>query len=200
MGEKDNTSAVEDQKDVTHEEPEVEIIDEGENAGDTNQETQTENKDDDIVQSLQQQIEKLTLEKESISNKTLRIQAEYDNFKKRTQKEKQSDRKYKAQEIVDELLPVIDNFERALAVEVTEEAASFVEGMTMVYNQIKKALKNQGVEEIETVGKEFDPNIHHAVIQVEDDEQESNTVLEEMQKGYMLKDRVIRPAMVKVNK
>src|SRR5699024_12377544 len=99
-----------------------------------------------------------------------------------------------------ELLPAIDNFERALQVEVTGETANFVEGMEMVYRQFKDALTNQGVEEIETVGKEFDPNIHHAVMQVEDEEKDSNIIVEELQKGYMLKDRVIRPAMVKVNK
>lgn len=130
----------------------------------------------------------------------LRIQAEYDNFKKRTQKERIAERKYKAQDLANELLPVMDNFERALQVESTEETKSIIEGISMVYNQLKEALKSQGVEEIEAEGNPFDPNLHHAVMQVEDEEQESNIVVEELQKGYILNDRVIRPAMVKVNK
>ncbi|SFA70138.1 molecular chaperone GrpE [Lentibacillus halodurans] len=149
---------------------------------------------------LQAELDQLKQEKDDMYQRLLRVQAEFDNFKKRSQKEKEADRKYKAEEIVKELLPAIDNFERALQVEVTDETKSFVEGVTMVYNQIKEALKSQGVEEIESVGKPFDPNIHHAVMQVEDEEAEADTVTEELQKGYYLKDRVIRPAMVKVNK
>lgn len=85
-------------------------------------------------------------------------------------------------------------------VEVTDANKGLLDGLSMVYRQLKDALVSQGVEEIETVGKPFDPNLHQAVMQVEDDEMESNTVVEELQKGYVLKDRVIRPAMVKVNK
>src|SRR5690625_7368538 len=103
--------------------------------------------------------------------------------------------KYKAQDLVNELLPAIDNFERALQVEVTDAAESFVEGMSIVYNQLKEALKSQGVEEIETVGKEFDPNLHDGVMQVEDAEVESNIIVEELIKGYMLNDRDIRDPM-----
>src|SRR5699024_10934652 len=116
-----------------------------------------------------------------------------------TRKDRENDQKYKAQDLANELLPALDNFERALDQEVTEANKGFVDGITMVYNQFKEALENQGIEKIEAVGQPFDPNIHHAVMQVEDAEQESNTVVEELQTGYMLKDRVIRPAMVKVN-
>ncbi|WP_404453519.1 nucleotide exchange factor GrpE [Oceanobacillus kapialis] len=156
--------------------------------------------EEEVQNPLQQEVDKLNKEKEEINGRYLRLQAEFDNFKKRTQKEKEADRKYKSQDLVNDLLPAVDNFERALQVESTEENASLVEGITMVYRQLKDALKNAGVEEIETTGKEFDPNLHHAVMQVEDDELEANTVVEELQKGYILKDRVIRPAMVKVNK
>src|SRR5690625_6835015 len=119
----------------------------------------------------------------------LRIQAEFDNIKKRTQKERQNERKYKSQDLVNELLPVLDNFERALEVEVVEEAKSIVEGISMVYRQFKDALESENVEVIQTVGEEFDPNLHHAVMQVEEEESESNIVLEELQKGYILNDR-----------
>lgn len=198
MEEKHDTAHVEDkQVDNMEKEPDVEVL---EPKNEEIEQEPSSDGNDESVKALEEKLTKLQQEKDDLYNKLLRIQAEYDNFKKRTQKEKQSELKYKSQDIVNELLPAIDNFERALQVEVSDETASFVEGMTMVYRQIKDALKSQGVEEIESVGKEFDPNIHHAVMQVDDEEQESNIILEEMQKGYMLKDRVIRPAMVKVNK
>lgn len=144
--------------------------------------------------------EKLQQEKDELYNRLLRVQAEYDNFRKRTQKEKEADRKYKSQSVVTELLPVLDNFERALNVDVEDEASKGIfEGLQMVYRQMKDVLEKEGVEVIETEGEQFDPQIHQAVMQVEDDNYESNVVIQELQKGYRLKDRVIRPAMVKVN-
>ncbi|WP_099158556.1 nucleotide exchange factor GrpE [Virgibacillus ndiopensis] len=176
-------------------EPEVtEVIDANE------KEQQHLDSDESKMETLREEVDNLIKEKDELYQKLLRNQAEFDNFKKRTQKEKESDRKYKSQDLVNDLLPAIDNFERALQLEITEENASFVEGITMVYRQLKDALKQQGVEEIETEGKSFDPNLHHAVMQIEDEEMESNIIVEELQKGYILKDRVIRPAMVKVNK
>lgn len=156
--------------------------------------------DESKMETLKEEVEQLKQEKADTQNKMLRIQAEFENFKKRTIRERETANKYKSQDIVTELLPAIDNFERALQADVSDAQDSFVEGISMVYRMLKDALKAQNVEEIETVGKEFDPNLHHAVMQVEDREAESNTIVEEMQKGYMLKDRVIRPAMVKVNK
>lgn len=155
--------------------------------------------DESKMESLKAEVDQLKQEKDELHQRVLRTQAEFDNFKKRSQKEKEAERKYKAEDIVNELLPAIDNFERALQVEVNDASEGFVEGISMVYRQLKDALKAQGVEEIECVGKTFDPTVHHAVMQVEED-MESNTVTEELQKGYMLKDKVIRPAMVKVNK
>lgn len=155
---------------------------------------------DAAVDELQKDIDRLQKEKEEVYQRLLRIQAEFDNYKKRTQKEKEAERKYKAQDLVNELLPALDNFERALQVEAPEEAKSFIDGVAMVHRQFVEALKSQGVVAIESVDKEFDPNLHHAVMQVEDSEKESNIIVEELQKGYLLKDRVIRPAMVKVNK
>lgn len=175
----------------SQEEPELEVIDSNEQESDEAMES---------AEELQKEVVRLREEKEEIQSRMLRVQAEFDNFKKRSQKEKEAALKYKSEDLVNDLLPAIDNFERALQVEVDEAAASFVEGISMVYNQLKEALKSQGVEEIASVGHAFDPNLHHAVMQVEDEEAESNTVIEELQKGYMLKDRVIRPAMVKVNK
>lgn len=146
------------------------------------------------------ELEVLRKEKEELLERLLRVQAEYDNFRKRTQKEKEADRKYKSQSVVTELLPVLDNFERALDMKPEEEAESGVfEGLEMVYRQMKEVLEKEGVEEIKTTGEPFDPHVHQAVMQVEDENYESNVVIEELQKGYRLKDRVIRPAMVKVN-
>lgn len=164
------------------------------------EETDEANDINDETSELERKLEELEVEKDKLYDRLLRIQAEYDNYKKRTLKEREADRKYKSQDLIEELLPALDNFERALQVEKTEATASIIEGITMVYNQIKEALASQGAEEIASVGEEFDPNIHHAVMQVEDESQPSNIVIEELQKGYKLKDRVIRPAMVKVNK
>nr|WP_234402380.1 nucleotide exchange factor GrpE [Oceanobacillus damuensis] len=190
---------VEDQKknasveDDLNTEEEIEVIDsaESDDAADDVQADPT---------AAEKEIQALKEEKDEIYNRLLRLQAEFDNFKKRSQKEKEAARKYKSEDLITELLPAIDNFDRALQVEVTEANASLFDGITMVYRQLQDALKSQGVELIETEGKTFDPTVHHAVMQVEDDGIAPNTVVEELQKGYMLKDRVVRPAMVKVNK
>lgn len=160
----------------------------------------TDNLNGNIEEPVEGSIEALTKEKDETYERLLRLQAEFDNFKKRTQREKIAERKYRSQELVTELLPVLDNFERALEVEVTDETKNIIEGITMVYGQLKSALKSEDVEVIETVGHEFDPNLHHAVLQVEDADAESNIIIEELQSGYILNERVIRPAMVKVNK
>ncbi|MCM3761527.1 nucleotide exchange factor GrpE [Alkalihalobacillus oceani] len=137
---------------------------------------------------------------EELRNRLLRTQADYDNFRRRSREEKEAAAKYRSQTVIEALLPVIDNFERALLVKPeTEEAKSLLQGMEMVYRQFQDALKNEGVEVIETVGQTFDPHLHQAVMQVEEPEFESNQIVEELQKGYKLKDRVLRPSMVKVN-
>ncbi|SHF67818.1 nucleotide exchange factor GrpE [Ornithinibacillus halophilus] len=191
-----------EEKDIqtSEEENDQEIID-----ADDKPEVELEDNNDtsvneDEFNTLKQEVEQLQKEKDDAYQRLLRQQAEFDNFKKRTQKEKEADRKYKSQDLVNELLPAIDNFERALQVEVDDTNKNLVEGITMVYNQLIAALSSQGVEVIETVDKEFDPNYHHAVMQVEEEDKDSNIIVEELQKGYLLKDRVIRPAMVKVNK
>ncbi|MBC5638789.1 nucleotide exchange factor GrpE [Ornithinibacillus sp. BX22] len=154
---------------------------------------------DSEATELEAELAKVQQEKEELYQRLLRTQAEFDNYKKRSIKEREAERKYKAQDLVTELLPAIDNFERALQVETTDANKNLLDGISMVYRQLVDALKSQGVEPIEAIGKEFDPNIHQAVMQVEEEGFEPNTVVEELQKGYMMKDRVIRPAMVKVN-
>ncbi|WP_407269494.1 nucleotide exchange factor GrpE [Radiobacillus sp. PE A8.2] len=191
MEEKENlhkTEAAEnDQAQDIVEEPEQELVDEVE-------------QDDEEITSEPTELELLQQEKDEIYQRLLRIQAEYDNFRKRTQREKEADRKYKSQSLITELLPVLDNFERALSVEVKEDSLNgFIEGINMVYRQFSDALTKEGVEEIKTEGETFDPHLHQAVMMVEEEGYDSNVVVEELQKGYQLKDRVIRPAMVKVN-
>ncbi len=135
-----------------------------------------------------------------LNNRLLRVQADYDNFRRRSREEKEAAAKYRSQNVIEALLPVIDNFERALLVKPeTEEAKSLLQGMEMVYRQFQDTLKSEGVEVIETVGQPFDPHLHQAVMQVEEEGFESNQIVEELQKGYKLKDRVLRPSMVKVN-
>lgn len=133
-------------------------------------------------------------------NRYLRLQADFDNFRRRSRIDLEASAKYRAQSLVTDLLPALDNFERALKMEVdNEQAKSLLQGMEMVYRSLLEALKNEGVEVIEAVGKEFDPHLHQAVMQAENENFGPNIVVEEFQKGYLLKDRVIRPSMVKVN-
>lgn len=137
---------------------------------------------------------------ETSENRYFRLQADWENFRRRTRIEMESSEKYRVQSLVTDLLPVLDNFERALTMPVEgEQAKTLMQGMEMVHRSLVDAFKKEGVELIEAVGKEFDPHLHHAVMQVEDASYGSNVVVEEFQKGYMLKDRVIRPSMVKVN-
>ncbi|ANX12966.1 nucleotide exchange factor GrpE [Fictibacillus arsenicus] len=160
----------------------------------------TEESVEEILTEEQQRIQELELKLEEASQKNLRLQADYDNFRRRTREEQAASLKYKSQSLLEQLLPALDNFERALKTEATnEQTQTLIQGMEMVYRQLADALKQEGLTEVPTVGEKFDPNMHQAVMQVEDSEYESNTVIEELQKGYMLKDRVIRPAMVKVN-
>ena len=168
------------------------------------EELQEENISEESVEEKlteeQKRIQELELKLEEASQKNLRLQADYDNFRRRTREEQAASLKYKSQSLLEQLLPALDNFERALKTEATnEQAKTLIQGMEMVYRQLADALKQEGLTEVPTVGEKFDPNRHQAVMQVEDSEYESNTVIEELQKGYMLKDRVIRPAMVKVN-
>lgn len=137
---------------------------------------------------------------ESAENRYLRLQADFDNSRRRARLDLEANEKYKAQSLITDLLPALDNFERALAMTAdNEQTKSLLQGMEMVYKSLVEALKKEGVEPIEAVGQEFDPHKHQAVMQVEDENFGSNIVVDEFQKGYLLKDRVIRPSMVKVN-
>lgn len=130
----------------------------------------------------------------------LRLRADFDNLKRRTQLDREAQAKYRAQSLLTDLLPVLDNFERALNVEATsEEAQNMKKGIEMVYRTLIEATEKEGLQVIATEGEAFDPNVHQAVMQASDAEKESGIVLQELQRGYQLKDRVLRPAMVQVN-
>lgn len=144
--------------------------------------------------------EELRKQLEAEQNKYLRLLADYDNFKRRTQIDKDLANKFRSQSLLSDILPVLDNFERALSLQTTsEESASVMKGVEMVQKSLIEAVSREGLEEIKAVGEPFDPNFHQAVMQEKDDSAEPGTVLQELQKGYILKGRVLRPAMVKVN-
>jgi len=160
----------------------------------------TEQAEDLPVDEKDQEIQSLKAKLEEADNRYLRLQADFDNFRRRTRLDLEAGQKYRAQKLITDLLPAIDNFERAMKVEAdNEQTKTLLQGMDMVYRGLLDALKNEGVEPIDAVGKEFDPHQHQAVMQGEDENYGSNIVTDEFQKGYLLKDRVIRPAMVKVN-
>ena len=136
---------------------------------------------------------------EELTDRVNRQMAEFENFRKRTEKEKSSMYEMGARDIIERILPVIDNFERGLAVIPEDKKEDpIAEGMEKIYKQIQKVFEEAGVKPIEAAGKEFDPNFHNAVMHVEDESLGENIVAEELQKGYMYRDSVVRHSMVKV--
>jgi len=149
-------------------------------------------KEDKKVQALNQKVEEL-------EDKVMRQMAEFENFRRRTEKEKTAMFETGAKSVIEKILPVVDNFERGLAgLSDEDKEAPFAAGMLMIYKQLLTELENMGVTPIEAIGKEFDPNFHNAVMQVESEEFESGVVAQEMMKGYMYRDTVVRHSMVAV--
>jgi len=164
---------------------------EEENAEEENLEENNENKQDGTTN--QEIIE--------LNQKLLRVAADFDNFRKRTRTEKEELVKYANTNLICEILPVLDNFQRALEIEDPgEEVKKFLSGMEMIYRQLMQVLVQAGLEPIKALGEFFDPTKHEAVMQVEEPNSEDNSILEELRTGYMFKDKVIRPSMVKVAK
>lgn len=136
---------------------------------------------------------------EELTDRLTRQMAEFDNFRKRSEKEKSQMYEIGAKDIIEKILPVVDNFERGLgSVPEEEKNAPFVEGMEKIYKQLMTTLESVGVKPIEAVGQEFNPDFHNAVMHVEDDELGENIIAEEFQKGYMYRESVVRHSMVKV--
>ncbi|WP_353096091.1 nucleotide exchange factor GrpE [Tissierella praeacuta] len=158
-----------------------------------------ENIEDNSQEVLEDSLESKDKEIEELNNKLLRLQADFVNFRKRAEKEKESTISYALESFVSSLLPVIDNFQRAMESEDDKEN-NFYKGIEMIYQQLMKVLNENNIEEIKALGEEFNPNFHHAVFMEESDEYEEGKVTEVLQNGYLLKDRVIRPSMVKVAK
>ncbi|HHU92006.1 MAG TPA: nucleotide exchange factor GrpE [Halanaerobiaceae bacterium] len=193
----DNNEEVE----VNTETEEKETLEENkveEEAGEENKEPSTE----ELLEKIAEIEKKLAAEeeeKEALNNRLVRLQADFSNYRKRNEKEAERIQAAIVAAIMEDLLPVLDNFDRALAQEGSGE--DFRKGIEMIHRQLLDFLAKQGVENIEAVGKEFDHNYHNAVLQVESEEHESGIVVEELQKGYILnKELVIRPSMVKVAK
>lgn len=165
------------------------------------QETPEEKKEDKkhFGKKKDKKVEKLEEKLAELEDKRVRQLAEFENFRKRSEKEKSQMFEVGAKTVIEKMLPVIDNFERGLqAVPEEEKDTSFVQGVELVYKQLLTAFEELGVTPIEAVGKEFDPNLHNAVMMVDDEELESGTVAEEMQKGYLYRETVVRHSMVKV--
>lgn len=183
----DQTTSVEDADEMNNE------------SQDNLQEENSEDTEVDI-DPKDEEIQQLKNNVQEEEEKYLRLYAEFENYKRRIQKENQTMKAYKAQDVLNDILPTIDNIERALQIEGEDEQfKSLQKGVEMVYESLLNALKNNGLEKIEAEGQQFDPNIHQAVVQDDNPDYESGQVTQELQTGYKLKERVLRPSMVKVN-
>lgn len=174
----------------------TETTEETESAAEDDKESDKENKGKNSFFGKKKKDNKLEQQIEDLTDRLKRNMAEFDNFRKRTEKEKSSMYVIGAKEIIENMLPVVDNFERGLA--QAQEGDAFADGMKMIYKQLMTTLEGLGVEAIEAVGKEFDPDFHNAVMHVEDEKAGDNMVVEELQKGYTYKGFVVRHSMVKV--
>lgn len=153
-----------------------------------------------VEEQLNLKIAELETKLQEEENRFLRLRADFDNMRRRNQLDREASEKYRAQKLLTDLLPVLDNLERALQVEVSsDDAVSLYKGIEMVYKTFIEAAKQEGLEVIPAEGEAFDPTVHQAVMQENDSEKESGIVIRELQKGYKLKDRVLRPSMVSVN-
>ncbi|CAC9330238.1 Heat shock protein GrpE [Staphylococcus aureus] len=162
-----------------------------------------ETSDENVIEEIDpkdQKINELQQLADENEEKYLRLYAEFENYKRRIQKENEINKTYQVQRVLTDILPAIDNIERALQIEGDDETfKSLQKGVQMVHESLINALKDNGLEVIKTEGEAFDPNIHQAVVQDDNPDFESGEITQELQKGYKLKDRVLRPSMVKVN-
>jgi len=196
---KEQNNTINEEVEIEHNEP-VELTEENTGEPVVGESETTNVAEPNPVDEYLQEIEQLKAKLEEADNRILRLQADFDNFRRRTRIDQEASEKYRAQKLITDILPALDNFERAMKVEAdNEQTRVLLQGMDMVYRSMVDALKKEGVEPIEAVGKEFDPHLHQAVMQGEDENYGANVVTDEFQKGYLLKDRVIRPSMVKVN-
>ena len=210
--EKKEFNAEEEQ--VSNQEEYVEEPQQQEETGETSQEEETV-QTEESEEPVQEDAEEKTSEKkglfgkkkkdkkdekiEELTDRVKRQMAEFDNFRKRTEKEKASMYQIGAREVIEKILPVVDNFERGLATVPEEDATNpYAEGLEKIYKQLMTVLDELGVKAIEAVGQEFNPDFHNAVMHVEDEDAGENVVVEEFQTGYLYKEQVVRHSMVKV--
>ena len=166
----------------------------------SNDSSNEESSEETAVDPKDEEIQQLQLKANENEEKYLRLYAEFENYKRRIQKENETNKTYQSQRVLTDILPTIDNIERALQIEGDDESfKSLQKGVQMVHESLLRALKDNGLEEILAEGKEFDPNLHQAVVQDDNPDFKSGDITQELQKGYKLKDRVLRPSMVKVN-
>ena len=162
---------------------------------------QEEAKKERLVEVSSFEIDKLKKEAEEYKDKWLKVHAEYENTRKRLEKEKHDHIKFANEDIISKLFPIMDNFDMAFAaMEKAEDKEAVMEGIKLVQKEFHRVLEENGVERIETVGKEFDPNLHEAVQAVETEEVPDGEIVEEVRSGYLLNGRILRPAKVKVAK
>jgi molecular chaperone GrpE len=154
--------------------------------------------EDKVRGELERQLQEKEAELEEVNKRYLRLAADFDNFRKRTRQEMEEIRRFAARDLLQELLPVLDNFERALASARTVFPENVVTGIDMIYRQFLNVLSQNGLKPIEAVGKQFDPAYHEAFEQVDTDQWPDGSIIEEVRKGYLLHGKVLRPALVKV--
>ena len=189
----------EDDEKAAEEAGEEEIKEEAEEEDASGAEEQDEQKEPEKKGFFKKKKDKKDEKIEELTDMVKKQMAEFDNYRKRTEKEKASMYEIGAREVIEKILPIVDNFERGLAAVPEEEKETpFVDGMNKIYRQLLSVFEGMGVKAIESVGQEFNPDYHNAVMHVEDEEAGENVVVEEFQKGYTYKDTVIRHSMVKV--
>ena len=203
MEEKDLKKEQEDSKEVLEGEetvqPDLEAEETPEEAAAKAAAIEAEVKEVFSDENLEEKQDKKDIAIADLTDRLKRSMAEFDNFRKRSEKEKATMFDMGVGSIVEKILPVVDNFERAMTAAPKEgDGKAFAEGIAMIYNQLKKTLEDLGVKPIDCVGQPFDPNFHNAVMHVEDESLGENVVAEELLKGYMYKDSVLRHSMVKV--
>ena len=206
MSKKDEQKMKEMQQEIDEAEAEETAADEAEapetaeasesDAAEADAAAEAEAPDEDAA-ALKAQVESLKEALEEKDNRVKRLQADFENFRRRTSKEREELANVVTQDLLKSMLPILDNFDRAMAAE-QKDNESFQKGVEMIYTQLHETLKNAGLELIDTAGQKFDPNFHQAVMRVENPDLEDDTIAQELQKGYIVKGRVIRPSMVQV--
>lgn len=204
MSKKDEQKMKEMQQEIDEAEAEEAVADEAPEtaeaadaaAPEADAEAETTASEEDAA-ALKAQVESLKAALEEKDNRVKRLQADFENFRRRTSKEREELANVVTQDLLKSMLPILDNFDRAMAAE-QKDNESFQKGVEMIYTQLHETLKNAGLELIDTSGQKFDPNFHQAVMRVENPDLEDDTIAQELQKGYIVKGRVIRPSMVQV--